>query len=386
VTAGPVDGSRYQEAACGLLSTDADGRIVAVNRTLAGWLGRPAEELVGTAYLTDLLTAAGRIFHGTHYLPMLDLQGMVRELAFELVDVAGNRLPVLLNAVIDPAGEVQVSVMEVRERRSYETELLRARARAEEDARRASGLARMLQQTLVPPQPPEIEDLDVVTAYHPAAGEVGGDFYDVFALGEGQWAVLLGDVCGKGVEAAVVSALVRQSVRALMTAGLSPAETAADLHQLLDRDASGSFCTMVAMRLRAVDGGWHVEIANCGHPPVLRLGQGDAVTGIEHTGPLVGLLPDPSYAQTEIDLGPGEVLVLYTDGVTEARTPSGFFGVDRLGEALSSVERVPRAVVDLLLAQVASFHESGSLRDDVALLVLGVPPGVPGFPPTPGMK
>lgn len=382
-----LDGRRYQDAACGLLTTDADGLVVAANRTVATWLDREVDELVGKVHLTDLLTPAGRIFYETHFGPMLRLQGMVRELAFDLLDRGGNRLPVLLNARTDVArddAEIQVSVMEVRERRSYETELLRARTQAEETASRASELARMLQQTLIPPPPPEIPTLDVVAAYQPASGEVGGDFYDVFPLRDGQWAVVLGDVCGKGVRAAVVSAVVRHTVRALMSLGQSPAQMAAGLHQILEREAEPSFCTMVALRLTSAGGSWDVELANCGHPPAVLLAKGGGFEELPHTGSIVGLLPEPRFNDVQFSMDVGDCLVLYTDGVTETRGADGFFGVERVVATLDEAARSPRAVVDALVGQVAEFQESDFLADDVAILAFGVsefdPPAAPEAP------
>nr|WP_193611725.1 ATP-binding protein [Nocardioides lijunqiniae] len=121
----------YDEAPFGYLSTTPDGYVVRVNATLCTWLGFGADELLGL-HLTDLLTAGGRIYHETHYAPMVQMQGFVREIAVDLVRADRSRLPVLLNATLvrTPDGEprlVRVAVFDATQRRAYERELVRAR-------------------------------------------------------------------------------------------------------------------------------------------------------------------------------------------------------------------------------------------------------------------
>ena len=185
----------YDRAPCGYLSTTPDGTIVSVNRTFLSWTHYTAETLIGQRTFASLLSAGGRIYHDTHYAPMLRMQENVREIAFEVVTADGGRLPVLVNAVLDRDTEgqpavVRVVLLDATERREYERELLREKQRAEESEARARTLARTLQQTLIPPNPPEIPGLDVAAAYRPAGTgeEVGGDFYDVFQIGEEDWA------------------------------------------------------------------------------------------------------------------------------------------------------------------------------------------------------
>ncbi|HEX2254670.1 MAG TPA: ATP-binding protein [Thermoanaerobaculia bacterium] len=126
----------YEEAPCGYLSTDPDGRIVRVNRTLLRWTGYTEEQLVGQRRFVDLLTAGGRIYHETHYAPLLRMQGSVREIALDLRCADGANLPMLVNSTTknDAAGRplvVRTMLFDARHRREYERELLRARERAE---------------------------------------------------------------------------------------------------------------------------------------------------------------------------------------------------------------------------------------------------------------
>src|SRR5688572_8741343 len=159
----------YDRAPCGYLTTAPDGTILKVNQTFLAWTGYRREELSNKRRLSDLLTAGGRIYHETHYAPMLQMQGSVREIALDIVTAGGERLPVLLNSVLErnSAGKpmlIRTAVFDATERREYERELLRAKERAEESERRARLLVQTLQQTLIPPQPPEIPGLEVSAA------------------------------------------------------------------------------------------------------------------------------------------------------------------------------------------------------------------------------
>jgi phosphoserine phosphatase RsbU/P len=228
----------YETAPCGYLSTDGDGWITKVNRTFCEWTGFPADQLVGQRF-PALLAIGDRIFYETHLAPSLALQGTVREIAVEVVCAAGERLPVLLNAVRSTAPgravRTRIAVFDARERRSYERELLAERRRAEQAAEEARRLAATLQRTLLPATVPAIDGIGVGTAYR-SAGDgsvVGGDFYDVFEIGDGTWGVSLGDVCGKGAPAAIITALARHTIRALAVRADAPSEVLVGLHEAI---------------------------------------------------------------------------------------------------------------------------------------------------------
>ena len=195
----------YERAPCGYLSTTPDGTIIKVNQTFLTWTGYQRSDLVGRRRFIDLLTGGGRIYHETHYAPMLQGQGTAREIALDIVGADRRRIPALVNAVLerDAAGVpvvIRVAVFDATERREYERELQRSKEQAEESDRHSRLLARTLQQSLIPPALPPIPGIDIAAAYRPAGSgdEVGGDFYDVFEVGDGDWVVVIGDVCGKG--------------------------------------------------------------------------------------------------------------------------------------------------------------------------------------------
>jgi sigma-B regulation protein RsbU (phosphoserine phosphatase) len=370
----------YDRAPCGYLSTLADGTIVKVNETFLALSGYSRDALVGRRQFAELLTVGGRIYHETHYMPLLQMHGAVREVALDLVREDGRRLPVLVNSALERGEDgtptiVRTAVFDATHRREYERELLRAKERAEASEARATLLARTLQQTLIPPTPPDIPELDVAAIFRPAGdgAQVGGDFYDVFAVGPGDWVVTVGDVCGKGVDAAIVTALARHTIRAAAVAQRRPSEVLTTLNEVLLRDATDRFCTVVVARLHHGSDGWTAMICCGGHPPPLHCRPGRGPVALRPTGALLGVYAGVRLTDTVLELRPGDALVLYTDGVTEARRAGDFFGEDRLRASLVGSPRSAGSLAHDLLGAVLAFQE-GPPADDIAILALAVPP------------
>ena len=369
----------YERAPCGYLSTTPDGEVVKVNQTLLTWTGYERDALLGRR-ITELLTGGGRIYFETHYAPMLRMQGAVREIALDLVCADGRRLPVLLNSVLEYADGgaprvVRTAVFDATERREYERELLRAKKKAEESEAHARALSRTLQETLIPPLPPDVPGLDLAAAYRPAGDgdEVGGDFYDVFEIGDGAWVVAIGDVCGKGPEAAVVTALARYAIRAEAVRISSPAAVLATVNEVLLAHRTDRFCTAALLWLRRVDGGWEVTMSSAGHPPPLVVPAEGEPRAIATSGSLLGVLAAPRLTDTTLTLCGGDALVGFTDGVTDARRGEEFFGDDGLRASVqrhrgSTVENLVLGVVDDVLA-----FQHQRPRDDVAVVAIRVP-------------
>ena len=371
----------YENAPCGYLSTLLDGTIVKVNATFERWTGYARADLVGRRTFASLLSAGGRIFHETHYAPLLRMQGTAREIAMDVVCVDGRRLPVLVNAVVkdDPSGQptlVRTALFDATERRQYELELVQARRRAEESEARARLLTATLQKSLVPPSAPEVPGLDVVAAYRPASTgvELGGDFSDVFEMPGGSWGVVIGDVRGKGVEAATVATLARHTLRAAAMRTNQPHLALQTLHQTLESEGAERFCTAVFARIRPRQGhGSRLVVSAGGHPLPLRASAGGDVVPIGVHGSLLGVLDRPTLTDTTIELDPGDVVVFYTDGVPEGRRGREFYGEERLVEQVRALRaRGAAAVAEGIVEDVVSF-QGGLPRDDIALVVVGVP-------------
>ncbi|HWI05408.1 MAG TPA: SpoIIE family protein phosphatase [Acidimicrobiales bacterium] len=369
----------YDNAPCGYLSTRPDGTIAKVNATLLTWTGYDREAVLGRRF-QELLPAGDRIFYETHFAPLLRMQGHVREIAVQLVCRDGRRLPVLVNSVLkrDAAGAPQVvrtAVFDATERRSYEQELLAARRRAEESEAKATALARTLQATFLPPAIVNPPGLDVGGAYRPAGdgSQVGGDFYDVFETGRGTWAVVLGDVCGKGLAAAVVTALARYSVRSEALRTPYPSAVLAGLHEVLVRYHPDQFCTAVFAALDRTAEGVRLTVSSGGHHLPLRRRASGQLDTIGETGTILGMLDTPRLTDTTTMLEPGDVVVLYTDGVTEARRDREFFDDQRLVDAIGRHNGTSaQDMADGLVAEVLEFQR-GDARDDIAVVVIRVP-------------
>ncbi len=369
----------YQQAPCGYLSTTADGVIVKANQTFLTLSGFGRDELVGRKRFVELLSAGGQIYHETHYAPMLSMHGTAREIALDLVRSDGSRLPVLVNAVLERDADgtprvIRTAVFDATQRREYERELLRQKQRAEASEARASALARTLQKTFIPPTAPMIPHLDVAARYRPAGdgSEVGGDFYDIFQTGPEEWTISIGDVCGKGVGAAVVTALVRYSLRAVAIQDPSPSHALTALNDALRRHGSDRFCTVAIVRLHRVDGTWTACLSTAGHPLPRHRNRDGLVAEVGEPGQLLGVLDDIVVHDTSLVLQPGEALLLYTDGVTEGRREGSFYGERRLVTVMAERTRSAEALAAGLLEDVLDFQD-GSAHDDIAIVAVQVP-------------
>ena len=234
-------------------------------------------------------------------------------------------------------------------------------------------IARTLQQSLLPPEPPSIDGVDLAARYRPAGEgiEVGGDFYDAFDIGDGEWTVALGDVVGKGPDAAALMGMVRHTIRAAAIRERAPARVLATVNAAVGRQTSEEqFCTAVAARLRPQDGQVIVWISVAGHPsPVILRGDG-SLQWIRGAGALLGVFDDAALVEDEIRLTAGDMLILYTDGVTEERGARGAFGEEGLAAVLQGAAGATASeVVDRIEGAVLA-HGSGEPRDDIAILAV----------------
>ena len=364
----------YENAPCGYLSVLPDMRIVRLNSTLANWLGFDVDALIGTDF-TQLLTAGGRIHYETHFGPILRMYGQLDGIAIDFVTSDRRRLPVFMTANVktdekDTPVLIRITALDARDRRTYERELLESRTRAEL-------LAKTLQRSLLPPALLPPSGMTAAAHYHAASSdEVGGDFYDLFPLSDDRWGFFLGDVCGKGASAAAVTSLTRYTLRAAAVYDHDPVAVLHNLDSVLRqefRENDAQFCTAVFGVLSRSAGGFEVSMASGGHPPPLVMRADGSAHYVHMTGgQLVGILRAARFVPATVTLSAGDTLMLYTDGLTEARVGTGRYDDEGalLEFANGHAPATPAIIVEDLRVLLNSFGDG--LADDAAVMALGV--------------
>jgi len=239
-------------------------------------------------------------------------------------------------------------------------------------------IAETLQASLLPQELPRIEGLDVDARYSPAGDGmvVGGDFYDVFRTNGTAWGIAIGDVCGKGPHAAALTALARYTLRAAALWERRPERVMAMLNEaILDQRSDHRFCTALFGQLHLLDGGGaRVDFVTAGHPLPLVRRAGGAVEAVGSHSTVLGVVPDPSLHADSLRLGPGDLLLLYTDGVTEVRRRGReVFGVEQLRTLLSEIGEVSAAKAAERVEDAVLNASGGPPRDDLAIVAVRIP-------------
>jgi PAS domain S-box-containing protein len=236
-----------------------------------------------------------------------------------------------------------------------------------------SAIAHTLQQSLLPEAPPEIPGYELASVYIPAyeSTEVGGDFYDFWETG-GSWMLTIGDVAGKGVEAAAVTSLVRHTLRATSEFVSSPAQLLARLDAILKKQSRRPICTAVCVRLEDD----RATLAIGGHPLPIRIDSTGA-RQIGEYGTLLGAFDRAEWRDITLELAAGTTLVLYTDGVSDAIGPDGErYGLGRIREMLDRCQGLSPSDVIKTVTDALGQFQIGEHADDIAALALRrLPPG-----------
>jgi serine phosphatase RsbU (regulator of sigma subunit) len=250
-------------------------------------------------------------------------------------------------------------------------ELARRAGTAVENARlytERSHIARTLQRGLLPGRLPEVPGWDVATLYRPAGDEnwVGGDFYDLFAV-RGGWLALVGDVAGRGAEAAALTGLARNTLRTAAKLLDDPLDAIGTLNAELRGREQMSLCSVAAVLLREEAGRASAEVVCAGHPLALLVRDGDVRT-VGDFSPMLGAYDVQEWNRGTVKLAPGDVLVLYTDGVFDAVGEDGRFGEERLQHTVAGASNAHDAVARIDAA--LSAFEVGAQADDTAVLAV----------------
>jgi PAS domain S-box-containing protein len=294
-------------------------------------------------------TANGNAVRMSLMVPLVSSEHL---LGILFVDEPGERLEFSTREIQVMEGIASQAAVAVENAQLYETQ------------RR---IAVTLQEQFIHPLP-QIDGLDFAvvaeTAFSPEL--IGGDFHDVFELPDGKVAVLLGDVEGKGVRAAGLSETVRSAVRALAVVSASPSEILNHVNSMLLRQESEQFVTALLLVIDPLDG--TLIAVTAGHPPAVHLRAGQAVPIAVDFGPPLGTF-EWAYGQTDLLLEPGDALIAYTDGVSEARRDGVLFGQEGIIAVAreltgSRPEEISRAVRDAAVAF------GGRLRDDLQIVAM----------------
>jgi serine phosphatase RsbU (regulator of sigma subunit) len=347
----------------GVFVIDAFDRIVDVNPSGAAALGVRRSRLVGCS-LVDVLEQVGGVESGPDDLTLQ-------------VDGAPRTYDVQRRPLLDRGGRSAGELVVLRDI----TERVRAELRLQHLLDERSRVAAALQTSLTPASLPTIPGLELASRFEPAGdgSEIGGDFFDVFALDQDIWGVFLGDVSGKGAEAAAVTALARYTLRTLAHADHLPSRTLAELNaRMLAAITNEMHCTLVYGMLRRRASGVELTLSLAGHHPPLVVRAATGSEPVGHYGTALGLIDDPELYDASVLLAPGDTLCLFTDGLVEARDGAELFGSERAAAVLD--ECTHRGVGDIddvageLVRAARGFHHSDELADDLAILLLRVEP------------
>jgi sigma-B regulation protein RsbU (phosphoserine phosphatase) len=260
-----------------------------------------------------------------------------------------------------------VTLLEILQR-----EIADARAAQRRDHRQQRELedARLIQRGLLPTVVPRIGGIDLAVTWQPANG-VGGDCFDTLSFGR-SLGVSIADISGKGLPAALLMSNLQAAVRAFAQESADPASVCASVNRLLCRNmASGRFATFCYARVEPDAG--RIVYSNAGHNPPLVVRAGSVTSPLSEGGMVLGIFPENVYAQAEVAIAPGDRIVFYTDGITEARNPEGEeYGEERLAAASIAARALPvEEIKDVLFADVTAFCR-GKFEDDATLIVVGV--------------
>jgi PAS domain S-box-containing protein len=341
-----------------------DGSILAVNRTFERWTGLSRKRLLAGGRFQDLIPG-GRIYYETHYLPLLHMQGHVNGIALQIERADGSELPTLINAVLDrdERGEptqIRSAIFDATDRAAYEDELRNSRRREQDTAER-------LQRSMLSGELPAAPGFEVAVTYRPGVSglQVGGDWYDAFWLDRPDIVALtVGDVVGRGLEAATTMAQLRSAVRALALLGLGPAALLEMLDRFSEQHDVGFMATLIYAELDLSSGS--MRFACAGHPPPLILdGESDArFLWDGRSRPLNAQLGEDDRAEAAVRLGRDSAVMLYTDGLFERRTSPLDQGLERLRLAARGGRSAGQIAGDVV-RELHTLEQS----DDVCLLI-----------------
>lgn len=347
----------------GLVLLDGFGRVVDANPTAVGLLGRPLDALLEHR-ADQLLPGLGP------EAAVPDTSAVSWQVTLPGTDGGGQHLAITRQPLTDDRGSLEGALLVLRD----VTRRVEESRRMEHLLAERTRIATTLQESLLPGRLPAVPGAVLASHYRPAGDgtEIGGDFFDVFALGPKRWGVVLGDVSGKGAEAAATTGLVRYTLRAHADPDARPAQVLGLVNAtLLAATTDERYCTLVyGIAETRCEGGLRMCLSLAGHHGPLLRHAGGRVEQVGEPGTALGLVADPQLIDTEVVLQAGDLLCLFTDGLVEARRGGEWYDAEHVaqvleGDAATSADAAVAAMVD----GVEHFEE-GPPADDLAILAV----------------
>jgi sigma-B regulation protein RsbU (phosphoserine phosphatase) len=352
--------SIVEAAPMAMFMIDTSGRIVVANREAAQVFHYGRDDLLGR-HVNDLIPEPARGGHSARIAeffanPEPRVMGAGRDLL--AVDGEGHQFPVEigLTSLSDDEQTYAVAVVaDITRRKQIEREFT---------------AARLVQTAMLPTSLPLVEGLDIAARSLPAES-TGGDFFDFLRLSDGSLGVAIGDASGHGFSAALVVATAKAYLRALVSSGFDLATLMRQTNKLLLEDLSeGRFVTLFFGILDTTS--WSYSYAGAGHDGYLLDADANVKKRLHSTGPPLGWFPEGSYESDEVSLSPGDLLLLMTDGLTEAFSAGReMFGRDRIIEVIRRTRDADsEQIVEEIFREVASFSEGTEQADDMTIIVM----------------
>ncbi len=363
-----------------ILAVDLEGKVMVWNKAMESLTGVKAEDMLGKGnyehalpfygfrrpILVDMVLTPFKQFENEYASFRKEGNAVMGEIFITRIGPNGSYLlakaATLYNAAGDKAGAIE-SIKDMTERRNMQQKLERTRTELH--------IAANIQKSFIPKETPDIPEFEIEAVTIPAR-EVGGDFYDFIIQPDGKYGIVIADVAGKSIPAAIFMALSRTIIRANATNQSRVSKVAKNANKMIASDASaGMFVTLIYGILDGETLSFHY--ANAGHPPPLIFRSADCT--VEEEAPMgivMGISDDAEYKENRIEFSTGDTAIFYTDGITEAMNSQGeLYGLKRLIDVITAnCHAETKEVVEKILADISSFSQSTEQHDDITLIII----------------